>query len=153
MSNSTIAKAIGSFVKNTLKNIVKELTSPYDGTLGSFFQYGASELANIVLHGHAAPVYSHSMSPAQASALSEPVAPQSDLPKAATEVAAEMSSVDATANAAPTVSASTEPVVTAHGPTTLHEREASADKGILSEYMKQIASFEQSMQQEQELSR
>lgn len=67
MAKSLLGKVVGKVVGGikdvaTLKTF-RENFFKNDGSISQWFAHGATEAANMVLHGHAAPVYAGNVSP------------------------------------------------------------------------------------------
>ncbi len=150
---------VGNAIEAFSKAILAGLSVPYEGTFGKWLQHGATELANMALHGHAAPVYSHSMSPSETPQpeqsmvqAEQVVAPETKEPSKGHSAAQESSTPQVTAHGSPSTEAS-HPTSSVHGPSQLEAPKPQSDKGILADYMNQLASYEPQVSQEQELSR
>lgn len=59
-----MSKSFGQRIKDVLTlQTFKDNFFKYDASLEQWFAHGATEAANMVLHGHAAPVYAGNVSP------------------------------------------------------------------------------------------
>ena len=161
MSKPKAAKAeteqqskIGKMADKTAIGVLKVLQSPYEGTVGQWMAHGATELANMALHGHAAPVYSHSLAPSD-------VAPTADTPAEAPVAVTPTTGYEQTNTAQPKgivdkylpnagpaqESQPSQAMVTSHGP------DAPPAEGIVDQYMQQLQASPTLREPEQELSK
>ena len=132
------------------------MKAPFDDTFFQWMAHGSTEVANMLLHGHAAPVYSHYRAPDQSDP--EPLAMNSAQDAKAPETQTERQAIPEKnlSPAAPAKSltepisqqqaVSGEPAVTSHGPI---EPKAM---GILDRHMDDLQNLPQQKQPEQEMS-
>ncbi len=71
-SKSLVSRGVGT----ALKALKAAVGAAYDGDVGNYLGHGASELANVIVHGHAAPMYSRSTNPVEPSPEEAPEQPQ-----------------------------------------------------------------------------
>lgn len=136
------------------KAILTALEAPYSGTIGNYLSHGATELANIVVHGHAAPMYSHSAAPGDQPAVDsanwpDPAVASPEAKQVNTSPQPATSIVD---KYLPTQSNSQEPqskqaMVTSHG------ESPSEPTGIADKYLNAIKNAVQREEPNQELSK
>ncbi len=129
------------------------MKAPFDDTFFQWLSHGSTELANMLLHGHPAPVYSHYKAPDQPDP--EPMAMNAakedaqaqPSEKASTPVGPAKSTVEPIA--APQVT-SEQPIVTSHGPAQPAPQPTAL--GILDRHMADLQNVPEMKQPEQELS-
>ena len=133
-----------------VKMATKALKAVGDETFFNWLAHGSTELANMVLHGHAAPVYSHGFSPAQDTPLEQqPAQP------AGNDVVQDQAISPGSANVldkyfpdrGDVAATQEQTMVTSHGVSD------SKSVGIVEQHMQDVAAMPNLQTPEQELSR
>lgn len=137
--------------------VLTALRAPYSGTIGNYLSHGATELANIVVHGHAAPMYSHAASPASPGDQPGVDSAHAPVPAVASPEATPVATASPTeANVVdkylPAQSNSQEPQVK-QDMVTSHGASPNEPSGIADKYLSEIKNSQQREDPSQELSK
>lgn len=134
--------------------VLTALQAPYSGTIGNYLSHGATEAANFVVHGHAAPMYSHAASPGDQPAVDSANSPDPAVasPEANQIATASPPAKNIVDKYLPAQSNSQEPqskqaMVTSHGAS------PNEPSGIADKYLSEIKNSLQREEPSQELSK
>ncbi|GAB5407266.1 MAG: hypothetical protein Aurels2KO_54970 [Aureliella sp.] len=134
-----VGKAVGGKVRGAFsKDKMLQAAHEIHGAL----EHGNTELANMLLHGHPAPVYANAMSPntPQQEAVT-PIGNEVSSPVEPGPVDAAMAKLNA-----PSTVAATQEMVTSHGP-------SSKETGVVDQRMEALQAMEETQEPEQEQSK